>query len=249
MLFLWASSAVPFGVYFIAQRGGVALQVQPQIFGFFSFIGWFQCLYYPPIQRPMKYCLTLVGCTVVLAVCVEVGLAIGFRYLYDRGHTWPNLMIGIIASVLLAAGLLPPYYELWKRGGQVVGINFLFLSLDSLGALFSFLSLLFQKGTFDVLGCVLYLIVLGLEVGIMSSHIIWLLRTRKQRKLQKEMTVANEGEEGPKEALEAEGTDISESLTATDDVKKDTEAVENAAVENAAVEDTGAVKRDVATQV
>ncbi|KAG5360881.1 putative membrane protein [Yarrowia sp. B02] len=217
MLFLWGSSAVPFGVYFIAQRGGVALQVQPQIFGIFSFIGWFQCLYYPPIQRPLKYCLILVCSTVAVAACVEVGLAIGFRYLYDHGTTWPNLMIGIIACVLLAAGLLPPYWELWKRNGQVVGINFVFLTMDSLGALFSFLSLLFQKGDFDVLGCILYLIVLALEVGIMTSHVIWLLRTRKERKLNSELTVANDVEEGPKDAVDSEGTDIFDTLTATEE--------------------------------
>jgi hypothetical protein len=34
------------------------------------------------------------------------------------------LVIGIIAAILLAVGLLPPYGELWKRRGRVVGINF-----------------------------------------------------------------------------------------------------------------------------
>lgn len=33
------------------------------------------------------------------------------------------LVVGIIASVLLAVGLLPPYGEIWKRRGRVVGIN------------------------------------------------------------------------------------------------------------------------------
>jgi hypothetical protein len=32
-------------------------------------------------------------------------------------------MIGVIASVILAAGLIPPYYELAKRGGRVIGIS------------------------------------------------------------------------------------------------------------------------------
>lgn len=33
------------------------------------------------------------------------------------------LVVGIVAAILLAAGLLPPYGELWKRKGRVVGIN------------------------------------------------------------------------------------------------------------------------------
>ena len=33
------------------------------------------------------------------------------------------LLIGIIAAILLAAGLLPPYLEIWKRKGRVVGIS------------------------------------------------------------------------------------------------------------------------------
>lgn len=33
------------------------------------------------------------------------------------------LVVGIVASVLLAAGLLPPYGEIWKRRGRVIGIN------------------------------------------------------------------------------------------------------------------------------
>ena len=87
------------------------------------------------------------------------------------------LAIGIIASILVAAGLIPPYYEIWKRRGQVVGFNFLFLAIDLSGAFFSLLALLVQH-TFDVLGGTLYIICLVLEGGIVLSQVIWLLRTR-----------------------------------------------------------------------
>ena len=43
--------------------------------------------------------------------------------LYNRGNDTAILVIGIIASVLLAVGLLPPYGEIWKRRGRVIGIN------------------------------------------------------------------------------------------------------------------------------
>lgn len=42
---------------------------------------------------------------------------------YNKGVTWPNLLVGAVATVLLAAGLIPPYFELWKRDGRVIGIS------------------------------------------------------------------------------------------------------------------------------
>lgn len=46
-----------------------------------------------------------------------------FQGPYDRGVAWPMILTGVIAAILLGAGLLPPYFELWKRGGRVVGIS------------------------------------------------------------------------------------------------------------------------------
>lgn len=43
--------------------------------------------------------------------------------IYERGNEVPVIVVGIIAAVLLAAGLLPPYGEIWKRRGRVIGIN------------------------------------------------------------------------------------------------------------------------------
>ncbi|KAK7679746.1 hypothetical protein QCA50_017248 [Cerrena zonata] len=59
------------------------------------------------------------------------------------------LVVGIVASVLLAIGLLPPYFEIWKRRGRVYGINFFFLSMDSAGALLSMISII--VGTMDIM--------------------------------------------------------------------------------------------------
>jgi len=43
--------------------------------------------------------------------------------LYNNGNELPILIVGIVAAVLLAAGLLPPYVEMWKRRGRVIGFN------------------------------------------------------------------------------------------------------------------------------
>lgn len=53
----------------------------------------------------------------------------------------PILVIGIAAAVLLAVGLLPPYQEIWRRHGRVIGFNWIFLTMDWGGAFFSLMAL------------------------------------------------------------------------------------------------------------
>lgn len=33
------------------------------------------------------------------------------------------ILIGVIAAIMLGGGLVPPYVELWKRRGRVIGIS------------------------------------------------------------------------------------------------------------------------------
>lgn len=195
MMFLWAVSGIPFAIYFVVQHSNIPVQVQPHVFTFFALVTLWQTLVYPP--RAYSWVKVSLAMAVLVAVLagIEAGCIVPFEPLYERGITWPTLLVGIIAAVLLAAGLLPPYFELWKRGGQVVGINFIFLTIDTLGAVFSLFSLVAQKGSLDVLGCVLYIIVAVLELGIFASHSIWLLRTRKQRREEREAQKAMEENE------------------------------------------------------
>lgn len=174
MMFLWAASGVPFSIYFIATDGSIPLRIQPQLFTFFCTLSWIQTLYYPPKKVSRTRLVTFVGAFIAISIGLEVGFILWLRPLYRRGIEWPMLIIGIVASILLAIGLIPPYFELAKRQGRVIGINFVFLILDSLGALFSLLSIV--VGTMDIMSIVLYAIVLALEVGIFASHFIWWLR-------------------------------------------------------------------------
>ena len=32
-------------------------------------------------------------------------------------------LVGVVSAILLAAGLIPPYFEIAKRSGRVVGIS------------------------------------------------------------------------------------------------------------------------------
>lgn len=123
-------------------------------------------------------------------LCLGIGAAqailiVTLRPPYERGVSWPITLIGILAAIMLAAGLIPPYFELASRRGRVVGINLLFLSTDWLGAFLSLMSLVAQN-SFDVLGGIQYSVCAALEVGIFASHGIWLWRSRKTRRLAKE---------------------------------------------------------------
>lgn len=68
MMLLWASSSMPFGVYAIAQRFNVPLQVQPQCFGLLCTVAWGQCMVYsrfvssyPFVSRFIRLSLTCNG--------------------------------------------------------------------------------------------------------------------------------------------------------------------------------------------
>ncbi|KAF2492676.1 hypothetical protein BU16DRAFT_620030 [Lophium mytilinum] len=183
MVMMWASASVPFGVYAVVQNFNIPLQVQPQCFGFLSLVCWGQTLVYHSGWRVWTTTLTVgvLACTFggleALFICV-------LRGPYARGVSWPLTLMAIVASVIIALGLIPPYFELAKRKGRVIGIDFIFLTVDWSGAFFSLMALVAQH-TFDYLGGILYIICLLLELGIFASHISWLYRTRHIRRLAK----------------------------------------------------------------
>ncbi|KAL8900093.1 MAG: hypothetical protein Q9207_005861 [Kuettlingeria erythrocarpa] len=184
MMFIWAVSAVPFGVYAIVQNFNIPIQVQPQAFCCLALISWAQILIYNNAWPVWKASVLAAGIAAFFGG-LQVLLVLTLRGPYDRGVEWPMTLVGVISAVLLAGGLIPPYFEIAKRHGRVVGINFVFLSIDWMGAFFSLMALVAQH-TFDVLGGVQYIVCLLLELGIFTSHLLFLLRTRRLRRLAKE---------------------------------------------------------------
>lgn len=172
MLFLWSASGVPFSIYFVSRRSSIPIMVQPQIFTTLCVVTWAQSLYYPPVEVSRRRLVAFISCFLLIGVALEAGFIIPCRNAYDDGKAWPSLIFGVLASVLLAVGLVPPYLELAKRQGRVIGINFVFLSLDFSGAFFSLLSLAFAR-ELDILGMVLYCIVAVMELGLFLSHFVW----------------------------------------------------------------------------
>lgn len=198
MMFLWVISGIPFGIYFCISAPNIILQIQPHLFTFFCYISFVQTMYYPPARYDRMKIVIISVVILLTGIGLEVGFIIYLRPIYARGETWPDLIFGIIASVLLAVGLLPPYFELYKRKGRVVGINFLFLFIDSLGAWLSIASVC--VGTMDTVGIVLYAIIAGMELGLFLSQGFWYLRFRV---LQKDHTINDNEEEEEKDGTTA----------------------------------------------
>lgn len=133
MILLWCLCAPFFAVFVVSEDLSIPIMIQPHLFGFFCWIVYMQVMFYPPVSR---------------SIIIEVGFVIPLRKVYQNGTTWPSLVFGILASIILALGLVPPYFELAKRQGRVVGINFIFLLTDFSGAVFSLASLAVDRSIF-----------------------------------------------------------------------------------------------------
>lgn len=180
MLILWSICGVPFGVYAIVQNFNFALKFQPQAFAGLTLIAWGQTLYY---QNKWKAWTASVA-TIALAgsfALMEMILILTLRGPYSRGVEWPMMLMAISASVIQVVGLIPPYFELAKRNGRVIGIDFWFLIIDYAGAFFSLMAVVAQQW-FDALGASLYIACMVLETGIFASQAIWMWRVRHVRR-------------------------------------------------------------------
>jgi uncharacterized protein with PQ loop repeat len=140
MMLLWSLSGLPFGVYAISQKFNIPLQIQPQCFCLLCGVSWAQCMYYGRKWRALVSALVLTVILVTIAV-LQVVFIIVIQGPYSRGVSWPVTTMGIIACLVLISGYLPLPFELIKRRGRCIGVNFWFLLLDSSGAFFSLMSL------------------------------------------------------------------------------------------------------------
>jgi len=180
MMFVWAACGVPFGVYAIVQNFNVPLQVQPQCFCAMCLVSWAQCLVYSRKWRVWTATL-LAGSIGVGFAGIEVLLVLTLNGPIRRGISWPITLVGVIATVLLIIGYVPVMFEILKRRGRVVGIDFIFLAIDWFGAFFSLMAVVVQE-TFDILGGFMYIFCAVVEASIFVSHFVWLYRTRNIRK-------------------------------------------------------------------
>ncbi|AFR93270.1 integral membrane protein [Cryptococcus neoformans] len=195
LMFIWALGTVIHGAYIIAQNFSIPLQVQPQVFAALATVSWCQCLHYGK-----GYSVKSVWAIFIVLCGIFAGFEVGSVYALWAGHRngveWPTLMYGYLSAVLLALGLLPQYWEIYKYR-EVIGISILFMAIDILGGVFSFLSLLFRKDL-DIAGFVSYALVVVLDGIIVALYFILnpIAKRRRAREAEKQRPGDEAGIEG-----------------------------------------------------
>ncbi|KAL5492446.1 hypothetical protein ACEPAI_3893 [Sanghuangporus weigelae] len=198
LMLIWGISSVFLGVFVIVQDLNIPLIVQPQVFGFLSMLSWcqasliqttiqfpsvdvlgLQCLYYG-YRFPLRKVAPIFLLIIALLGGFEAGMVFAIRPAVDNGNQRPVTFFGIMTSILLAAGLLPQYWEI-IRFPEVKGISLPFITIDTLGGVFSLLSLVFRE-KFDVLGGVAYSLVVVLDGIVIILALILNPRAERRRK-------------------------------------------------------------------
>lgn len=178
LVLFWGLSALPFGVYAIVQNLSVPLMVQPQLFGFLCFFSWGQYLYYDKGTSRMTACL--IAGSIMLAIgALEAGLVFAVRPSMNRRAID---FFGIFASTIIAAGLLPQYWEIIKRK-EVVGISIPFMTIDLLGGVFSDLSLIFRP-KFDIIAAATFTAVIVMDGLVIIAALVLNPLARRRRRLE-----------------------------------------------------------------
>ncbi|KAK9474941.1 uncharacterized protein V1510DRAFT_389460 [Dipodascopsis tothii] len=225
MMLLWTAAGAAFSVYFCVPNSNMPLMIQPQIFTALCLVAWLQCLYYAdglddPRRMPLWKALACVAAVVAVSAGVQAALIVPLKDQYHNHDVrWPNLLIGTIAALLIILGFVPPFKDMVAHGGEVVGLNFVFLAIDSAGALFSMASLLTEPGAFqspgvdlgnDIIGIVLYLMVPVCEVGMIAGHTYWWLRGgRRAASVGEPLDAAEKGVRSSAETVRADESDSS----------------------------------------
>ena len=95
---------------------------------------------------------------------IEVALVFALKAAIKRHITWPVTFMAVLAAVLLAAGVLRHYWDIYTHR-TVRGISFIFVGIDAAGDLFSVVSVVFQA-ELSILGMAIYGTELALWIGV-----------------------------------------------------------------------------------
>ncbi|CAK5267864.1 unnamed protein product [Mycena citricolor] len=191
---LWGAASPFLGAYGLIQNLNIPLILQPQLFGFLSFVSWGQVrvpLLWREKVRQDILCISSASHALVRRIrsCCRLhspadiprapakrcspGVEAGVRFL------------GICSSVIIAGALIPQYVVIYRMQ-EVVGISMVFMAVDMLGGVFSDLSLVF-KGGFDVVAGITYSVVVVMDGLVIVAALILNPRAAKRRSREKEM--------------------------------------------------------------
>ncbi|CAO1638847.1 unnamed protein product [Sympodiomycopsis kandeliae] len=188
LFLIWAYASVPQGSYLLIEWINIPLIVQPQIFSFLALIAVGQCMYFQNGNETIgsRFSLKQTVAGVLGMAILAGGLEVAFfelgRLGKRHGTDAASQVFGIIGVIGILAGLFPQFWEIYKLK-EVVGVSFVFLALDSSGALFSLLSLIF-KPKFDGLAAANYIGILILEFLVFFLAIVLNPRAKRIRRKQ-----------------------------------------------------------------
>jgi len=181
LVLTWGMSGTLRSIYLIVQNVNIPLILQPQIVSLLFAISWAQCLLYGH-KWPLKRCV--LGCAALIALSAgfEVAMIYVAKHLAMKGNTIPLKFFSITSSVITALGLLPQYWEIYKRK-EVIGLSLAFMAVDIGGGVFSILSLVFKK-KFDVLASLVFIIIVVMVTVIMIAALVLNPIARRKRAAQ-----------------------------------------------------------------
>lgn len=74
----------------------------------------------------------MASCAMTIVAAFEIGMVYAVRPSHERGNEGGAIFFGVLSSVLISAGLLPQYYEIYKHK-EVIGVSMVFMGIDILG--------------------------------------------------------------------------------------------------------------------
>ncbi|ORY70646.1 PQ loop repeat-domain-containing protein [Leucosporidium creatinivorum] len=191
MLLIWFLGGIWLGAYCVLKDLAIPLIVQPQCFCALSAIAYAQTLVYDK-RKSTTYAVSVTAIAFLFAGGLEAAWIFGARAAEARGSNGVTTAAGVLSAVLIAAGLLPQLYEVYKYKA-VIGVSLVFLGVDAIGGVFSTLSLVFSAGEFDTLACCSYAIVVLFELLIFALYFLLNpshLRRMEARRLSDEEALA-----------------------------------------------------------
>ncbi|KDQ11345.1 hypothetical protein BOTBODRAFT_162876 [Botryobasidium botryosum FD-172 SS1] len=193
LMFIWATSAIFLGIYVIVQNINIPLIVQPQSFGALASLSWAQCLYYEK-KVTGRTCVIIYILYLAIFGGFEAGITYAVRGV-KKGNTRPLDFIGVFGGIGIIVGLLPQFWEIYKRR-EVIGISLIFMTIDTTGGIFNALSLVFKE-KFDGIAAMSFIGVAVLDSLVLLCAAI--LNPRAKRRRAREQAAAGEDAMGDME--------------------------------------------------
>ncbi|KAJ1771540.1 hypothetical protein EV179_002808 [Coemansia sp. RSA 487] len=200
MLYLWFIGNMLYGAYAVADKLYVGLIIQPQLFALFTMINILQVYWYC-----YKWSISVIALSCVLLCIFYAGLHIGIwkgiEHAIDEKQDSAVTFLGILPAIFIAVGFFPEFYVCIKE--KYVEMSSFFILLDTLGGVFSTISLAFDH-TFDYVASITYLIVVLLDLILALMKFYFYIR-RKQGKSRSELTDRSEENSNQRNSFTANG--------------------------------------------